>query len=104
MGCGCNPAVAFLVVACHGKERQVGIGHHASQRLGAYENTSASSTIARRSRITQAALCMLLGSASIAAIAAQPDVVSTTEDWAKGHILLMPRAGLPDTELGKIIA
>jgi thermitase len=96
--------VAFLVVVRHGKERQVGIGHHASQRLGAYDNTSASSTIARRSRIAQAALCMLLGSTSVAAIAAQPGVVSPTEDWAKGHILVMPRAGLPDSELGKIIA
>jgi thermitase len=52
-------------------------------------------------RAAGAVLGTLLASAPLAASAQSPG--TSTQEWAPGRILVMPRAGLPDTELDKVV-
>lgn len=69
--------------------------------------TSKPATHATRRRPGKAAmLACAVGAACLAfaAGATQAAPGNTTEDWAKGRVLVMPRAGLSDSQLSKILS
>lgn len=64
--------------------------------------TRALNNSANRTRVASAVLCALLGAgASMTQAAHAAD--TSTQEWVKGQILVMPRSGLSDAELGKIV-
>ena len=61
------------------------------------------SRIRNRGDLVALALCAILGSGPTVAFAADPSGQGVSDQWVRGRILVMPRAGLADSELGKIV-
>lgn len=77
----------------------MGIQIQKSPRQRASNGAGSGSKFAQRTRLASAALFALLGVTSISALA--QSTASSAQDWAKGRVIVMARAGLSDVEVNK---
>ena len=78
------------------------IKRNEASRCRAHEEAAMTSIVMRRPTVAKAVLCGVLGAASTNLFAA-PAAGTSAQEWAKGRLIVMPRAGLSEGELGKIV-